>query len=204
MQQAFLTRKFQFGEQPVVLALPDMDMLKSQWQQGVQPAEDFPFWAKLWPAALGVCTFLTRYPDYIKNKRVLELAAGLGLPSLVAARQAATVVSSDYAMDCLPYLQQSVLLNGLDNVQVRLIDWNKLPADLVVDTVILSDINYDPSVFPQLELLFTQLLQQGITIILSTPQRLMGKSFLMSFMPFCVFTETITADEQEISVFVYQ
>lgn len=204
MQQAFLTRKFQFGEQPVVLALPDMDMLKSQWQQGLQPAEDFPFWAKLWPAALGVCTFLTRYPDYIKNKRVLELAAGLGLPSLVAARQAASVVSSDYAMDCLPYLQQSVLLNGLDNVQVRLIDWNKLPADLVVDTVILSDINYDPSVFPQLELLFTQLLQQGITIILSTPQRLMGKPFLMSFMPFCVFTETITADEQEISVFVYQ
>lgn len=204
MQQAFLTRKFQFGEQPVVLALPDMDMLKSQWQQGLQPAEDFPFWAKLWPAALGVCTFLTRYPDYIKNKRVLELAAGLGLPSLVAARQAATVVSSDYAMDCLPYLQQSVLLNGLDNVQVRLIDWNKLPADLVVDTVILSDINYDPSVFPQLELLFTQLLQQGITIILSTPQRLMGKPFLISFMPFCVFTETITADEQEISVFVYQ
>ena len=204
MQQAFLTRKFQFGEQPVVLALPDMDMLKSQWQQGLQPAEDFPFWAKLWPAALGVCTFLTRYPDYIKNKRVLELAAGLGLPSLVAARQAASVVSSDYAVDCLPYLQQSVLLNGLDNVQVRLIDWNKLPADLVVDTVILSDINYDPSVFPQLELLFNQLLQQGITIILSTPQRLMGKPFLMSFMPFCVFTETITADEQEISVFVYQ
>lgn len=204
MQQAFLTRKFQFGEQPVVLALPDMDMLKSQWQQGLQPAEEFPFWAKLWPAALGVCTFLTRYPDYIKNKRVLELAAGLGLPSLVAARQAATVVSSDYAMDCLPYLQQSVLLNGLDNVQVRLIDWNKLPADLVVDTVILSDINYDPSVFPQLEFLFNQLLQQGITIILSTPQRLMGKPFLMSFMPFCVFTETITADEQEISVFVYQ
>ncbi|MFD2921002.1 class I SAM-dependent methyltransferase [Terrimonas rubra] len=204
MQQAFLTRKFQFGEQSVVLALPDMDMLKTQWQQGLQPAEDFPFWAKLWPAALGVCTFLTRYPDYIKNKRVLELAAGLGLPSLVAARQAATVVSSDYAMDCLPYLQQSVLLNGLDNVQVRLIDWNKLPADLVVDTVILSDINYDPSVFPQLELLFNQLLQQGITIILSTPQRLMGKPFLMSFMPFCVFMETVTADEQEISVFVYQ
>ncbi len=204
MEQAFLTRSFQFGEQSVILALPDLDDLQSQWQQGLQPAQDFPFWAKLWPAALGVCTFLTRYPDFIKNKRVLELAAGLALPSLVAAQQAANVVSSDYATGCLPYIQKSVLLNGFDNISVRLIDWNKLPADLVFDTVILSDINYDPSVFPQLELLFTQLLQQGVTIILSTPQRLMGKPFLMSFMPFCVFTETVRAEEQEISVFVYK
>lgn len=204
MQQAFLTRSFQFGKQSVILALPDMDALKNQWQQGLQPEQDFPFWAKIWPAALGICTFLTSHQDYIKNKRVLELAAGLALPSLIAAQQATTVLSSDYAPDCLPYIQTSVLLNGFNNVSVRLIDWNKLPADLVFDTVILSDINYDPSVFPQLELLFNRLLQQGTTIILSTPQRLMGKPFLLSFMPFCVFTETVRVEEQEISVFVYK
>lgn len=204
MQQAFLTRYFQFGEQTVILSLPDIDALKNQWQQGLQPEQDFPFWAKIWPAALGVCSFLTSHPHYIKNKRVLELAAGLALPSLLAAQQATTVVSSDYAADCLPYIQTSVLLNGYKNVSVRLIDWNSLPADLVFDTVILSDINYDPSVFPQLEWLFNRLLQQGITIILSTPQRLMGKPFLLSFMPFCVFTETVRVEEQEISVFVYK
>lgn len=204
MAPSFVTETFRFGEQLVVLALPDIQALQRQWEHDLQPAGGFPYWAKVWPAALGLCRFIIQHPDYIKNKQVLELAAGLGLPSLIAAHHAAGVVCSDYAEDALFYINQSVLLNQLSNVSVKGIDWNKLPPDLSADTVLLSDINYDPAVFPELERLFKKLLGQGGAIILSTPQRLMAKPFIMAMMPFCIDQVTLPVAEQEISVFVYR
>lgn len=204
MTPSFVTETFRFGQQVVTLAQPDIEALHKQWERDLQPAEAFPYWAKVWPAALGLCGFITQYPHHVKNKQVLELAAGLGLPSFVAAQYATRVVCSDYAADCLFYLEQSVLLNQLSNVAVKGINWNKLPAGLSFDIVLMSDINYDPAVFPELESLFKNLLGQGITIILSTPQRLMAKPFIKAMMPFCIDQAAIPVAEQEISVFIYR
>jgi predicted nicotinamide N-methyase len=204
MISSFITEKFRFGEQSVTMALPCIQLLQKQWEQDLPPGGGFPYWAKVWPAALGLCEFITQYPNHVKNKKVLELAAGLGLPSLVTAKYATAVVCSDYAEDSLFYIKQSVLLNQRSNVSVACINWNKLPAGLSFDTVLMSDINYDPAVFPELESLFKKLLEQGRTIILSTPQRLMAKPFITAMMPFCIDQMAMPVAEQDISVFIYK
>ena len=41
-----------------------------------------PYWAELWPAGLALAHAL---PERLDGVRVVELGAGLGVPSLVAA-----------------------------------------------------------------------------------------------------------------------
>lgn len=48
--------------------------------------KDFPYWSKCWPSAIALSNFIAKNQALIQDKQVLELATGLGLPSLVAAR----------------------------------------------------------------------------------------------------------------------
>ena len=56
----------------------------------------FPYWSKVWPSAEALALFILQHPEYIAGKMVVELGAGLGLPSLVAAQMAASVLCTDY------------------------------------------------------------------------------------------------------------
>ena len=59
----------------------------------------------------------TRHPDIIRGKAVIELGAGAGLPSLVAAAiGAASVVVTDFPA---PSLLEAVRLNVNNNVELR-------------------------------------------------------------------------------------
>ncbi len=197
-------QEYLFGNKPVLLSVPINQQVEQYWLQNKLPQHQFPYWAKTWPAALGLCQFLVQNPAYITNKNILEIAAGLGLPSVLAAHYANHVLCSDYALDAMEYVKESATLNKLSNLETAIINWNNLPDNLSADTVLLSDINYEPEVFPQLTILFNKLLNAGKTIVLSTPQRLMAKPFIESIMLYSVLAESILVGEQYISVFVYQ
>ncbi len=197
-------KEYCFGNQPVLLSVPIIKQVEQYWLQSKLPQHQFPYWAKIWPAALGLCQFLVQNPAYITNKNILEIAAGLGLPSILAAHYGNKVVCSDYVADPLSYVQQSAKINQCTNVSTALIDWNNIPDNMDADIVLMSDVNYDQEVFPELEKLFHFLLKKGKTIILSTPQRLMAKSFITSMMPFCTDNTSVEAEGQEISIFIYR
>ncbi len=69
----------------IEIFVPDPDFIRTAWKES---ALDFPYWSRIWPAAYSLSSFLLERPELIKGKNVLELAAGLGLPSLVAAYSA--------------------------------------------------------------------------------------------------------------------
>lgn len=196
-------QEYNFGNQTVSLAVPIIKKVKEYWLQSKLPKHQFPYWAKIWPAALGLCQFLVQNPTYITNKNILEIAAGLGLPSVLAAQYANKVVCSDYVADPLSYVQQSAKINQNHNVSTAVIDWNNIPDNMDADVILMSDVNYDQEVFPELEKLFHFLLKNDKTIILSTPQRLMAKSFITSMMPFCTHNTSVEVEGQEISIFIY-
>lgn len=132
---------------------------------------------------------------------MLELAAGLGLPSLVAARYAKQVICSDYLPEPLSFVQMSATENGIRNIETRIINWHHIPADLLTDIVLLSDVNYDPASFDALDQLLSFFLEQDSLIILSTPQRIMAKPFIEKWMPFITIQEEfILEDEVRVSV----
>ncbi len=165
-----------------------------------------PYWAKVWPAALGLCSFLQHNLHYINQKKVAELAAGLGLPSIFAAEHAATVYCSDIEPAAVNLIQQSALHNKLNNVHCTVASWEKWDAAAIPDVVLLSDVNYEPEIFEGLLKVIEFYLQHNCTVILSTPQRLMAKPFIEQILKYCLKQEEIVVAEGKmktaVSVFV--
>lgn len=137
-----------------------------------------PYWAKVWPAAIGLCDFLERNKQLTRNKNILELAAGLGLPGIFVAQYAGHVTISDIEPAAVELARQSAFHNHLKNVDCRLIDWNNLEEVQIPEVLLLSDINYEPAQFELITEMIHYFLNKGAVIILSTPQRLMAKTFI--------------------------
>ena len=143
------------------------------------------YWTKVWPSAIGLCIFLQNNLHYIKNKKVLELAAGPGLPGIFCAAYARQVCISDIEPQAVVLIHRSAMHHQLENVNCSVIDWNDLKDVPLPEVLLLSDINYEPSQFEQLLSVIRFFLDNGCTIILSTPQRLMAKSFINQLLLFC-------------------
>jgi predicted nicotinamide N-methyase len=178
---------FTFSGEQIELFVPSASFIQERYllekAAGNEPL--FPYWAQVWPAAKALCEIIAAQPELVKDKNVLELAAGIGLPSLLAARFANDIVSSDYIQDALDVMQRSVIHNNLHNIQTALIDWNHLPVGIKPDVLLLSDINYDPSSFEILFAVLRRFIEQGATILLSTPQRIAGRAFMERMQPWC-------------------
>ncbi len=187
------------------LFVPEPEAVRKTYLQG---GTGFPYWSQVWPAAQGLGAFLLQHRQYIQNKHVAELAAGLGLPSLVAARYARTVRCSDYVAEAVHVVHRSAAHHRLHNFSAERLDWRALPQTLDVDVLLLSDINYEPEAFALQWELVHRFLQKGTTVILSTPQRLMAREFITPLLLWCRHqTEIVvphTGKEVPISVLVLQ
>jgi predicted nicotinamide N-methyase len=175
-------QQFAVDESLMELFVPDAGAVKKAWQSGDIP---FPYWSQVWPSAKALATFLVQQPSFVRDKTVLELGAGLGLPSLVAARFAAQVRCTDYAPEAVDIAAASAAEAGLKNMTASVLDWQHLPPGLHADVLLLSDINYVPEAFAQLSFVIAGFLSQGTTVLLSTPQRLMAKDFLVPLLADC-------------------
>lgn len=200
-------QSFQFGDYQFNVFVPDSLALQEAFTKQVQqePSTPAPYWAQVWPSAYALCEFIASQPHWLQNKKVLELAAGLGLPSLLAAQLSRQVTCSDYIPEAVELMQKSIHENKLANINARLIDWNHLPDDLTVDVLLLSDINYEPKAFETLFNVIVTFLEKGTTIILSTPQRLMAKPFIDRLLPYSKLwvEQTITAVTPSVNCSVY-
>jgi methyltransferase-like protein 23 len=193
---------YQWGNHQLELYVPQPDYIQQTYRQSKATAAGtpFPYWAQVWPAAWAMGAFLWQHPHYIQNKTVLELAAGLGLPSLIAARFASHVCCSDYLPEAVSVMQASVDYNQLQNVQCRSLNWHFLPHDLAADVLLLSDINYEPDEFETLYQVLMNFLNKGTTILLSTPQRLMAKPFIDRLMPYCIYQQEVAVPHLQQTV----
>jgi len=157
------------------------------------------YWAQPWPAAIGLCHFLQQHSHFIKDKNVLELAAGVGLAGLYAAKSAKQVHITDIEPQAMEYIQQSAAHNQLHNVTCAFMDWKDAVQLPLPEVVLLSDVNYAPALFEELEKLIIHFIQNKVTVILSTPQRLVAKEFINRLLPYC----KERGDEEGVSVFVF-
>lgn len=197
-----VSQQIQHLERPgytIDLFVPNAQEVQDNYlqQKLVQTDLPFPHWTRLWPSALAMGDFIHEHPELVQDQKVLELAAGLGLPSFVAARYAQAVCCSDYLEEAVTTMDKSVRHLQLANVTCELLDWNQLPAGLTADVLLLSDINYDPDQFARLYEVLQRFLKQGTLILLTTPQRLLAKPFIEKLLPFC-------RQQQEIPVYHLQ
>ena len=199
---------FRFGEYQFNAFVPEPLALQQTFAKQVEtdPSVQAPYWGQVWAAAYALCHFIATEPEYIQAKKIIELAAGLGLPSLLAAQIADSVICSDISADAVEIMQRSIQQNELNNCKAMVLDWNNLPSDLSADVILLSDINYEPKEFESLYKVIHQFILKGCTIILSTPQRLMAKPFIERLEKFIIHRITVTITElqpaTDCSVFV--
>ena len=79
------------SSEPVAVGGVSLDLLRPSSPEELLSEEAFaddeflPYWAELWPAARALAAALPEVPGL----RVIELGAGLGVPSLVAASSVA-------------------------------------------------------------------------------------------------------------------
>jgi predicted nicotinamide N-methyase len=188
--------------------IPDYEQVKEVYTSllDLDPNTPFPFWAKLWPSTLALLDVLEAHPHLIQNKHVLEIGAGIGLPSLMMADHAKSIQVSDYNLEAVELLQKNIEHLKLQNVQAIRLDWNAIPEYMNPEVILLSDVNYDPTQFDVLISLIEKFIHQGSTIILSTPQRIMASPFVQKLESFIIERYETLVDEngipKEISILV--
>jgi predicted nicotinamide N-methyase len=99
--------------------------------------EFLPYWAELWPSGLALARAL---PPRLDGMAVLELGAGLGVPSLVAAARGAEVTAIDWAADSVELLARNASRNGLALRSLHA-DWRRFAGSF--ELVLGADLLYE-------------------------------------------------------------
>lgn len=121
--------------------------------------QNMPYWAFAWACGRAMADWMQAHPEYIKNKRVLDLGTGSGLVAIKAASLGAKRV---YISDLDSYAHQAAHFNAELNQQT-LYDWQQEPVDILLS----SDLLYDISSHPDLQKLVTNIPE---VLIAETPK----------------------------------
>ncbi|MBU0483718.1 MAG: methyltransferase domain-containing protein [Proteobacteria bacterium] len=166
---------------------------------------DFPFWVRLWESAIILSDVIASLPGG-KETKLLELGAGLGAPGLFAAAHGYQVTLSDYEPHILDFQRVSAAVNGLNNIEFRIIDWNKPPKLPLYDKIIGAEILFRKDFFAPLLKIFRKFLAPGGEIYLAHDVRrkslpaflnLAEKYFEIAFS-----TRKIKDEDSEITIIV--
>ena len=126
----------------------------------------------------------------------------------MSAKYASHICCSDYAPAAIALLEKNIANNQLSNISSALINWQAIPESVAAEVLLLSDINYNPTDFETVYLMLEQFIQQGTTILLSTPQRLVAKDFIAKLLPWCLLNKeqkiTFNHESVLINIFVLQ
>jgi len=113
----------------------------------------------------------------LRGKRVLELGAGLGLPSLAAAIRGADVLATDWADDAVSLLRDNAARNAiaLRAERVRWDEPDQVLHEAPWELVLCADVLYEQRNAEQLLELLPRL---GGDLLLSEPGRPFAHGFL--------------------------
>jgi predicted nicotinamide N-methyase len=162
----------------VLLRPPSADELIDE--DAFDEDEFLPYWAELWPSGVALAGHVATLD--LGGRRVLELGAGLGLPSLSAALRGADVLATDWADDAVELLRANAERNGIA-LRAERVRWDE-PAPLLAgapwDLVLGADLLYEARNAEQLRALLPRLTHEAL---LADPGRPFAKALLAGAEP---------------------
>ena len=144
-----------------------------EFLDGKDPFSDvseFPFWVKLWEAAMVLSYALASLPDP-KGQTLLEIGAGLGAPGITAAACGFDVTLTDYEDIIMDFQKVSVAASGLSNVHCAHLDWLQPPEMQPFDILTAAEVLFREEFFDPLLEVFRKYLKPGGTIYLAHDAR---------------------------------
>jgi predicted nicotinamide N-methyase len=131
-----------------------------------------PYWADLWPSARALAAHLLERDD-LAGARVLELACGVGLPSVAALLQGADVTASDVAPVAVRIAARNARRCGRRRLTPLVVDLLDPPAELLelaaFDVVLAADVLYRPELGRGLAALLPHVVAHGGEAIVVHP-----------------------------------
>ncbi len=185
----------------LTLHIPDPDVVKNMYEMEMlnDPKIPFPYWTRIWPAAKGLAAYLLEAPEWIKGKAVLEMGAGIGVPSFAVAHLTGRSIVSDNDPDAVELVRQNIKQLELSHIRAEQIDWNRAAILENVETLLLSDINYDPNQFKSLISMIEGYKAQGTDIIITSPIRMSTGPFYEALTKFIPRTFVRSVDGADIA-----
>jgi len=155
-----------------VLHVPDQDDL---WHEAID-LDRPPYWATLWPAALGLARWLAdgaALGTGLPPAPTLEIGCGVGLPGVVAAWLGSPVTQTDYETRALRLAMANADAAGLpvDAIEYRVADWRAWPLATRFPRMIAADVLYEAALHPALRDVLDAALLGGGEALLADPGR---------------------------------
>lgn len=176
---ANLRQNYQVSLEPLTVRDQQLQILQVDDLEGLLGGRDpftdiesFPFWVKLWEAAVVLADFMASQPPQADG-RVLELGAGLGVPGLAAAAAGHRVTLSDFEEHILDFQRVSAAASEVDQrVEHLLLDWLEPPELPQYSMIIGAEILFREEFFqPLLRLLRHNLAPGGVVYLAHDIQR---------------------------------
>jgi predicted nicotinamide N-methyase len=161
----------------------DLDTLWDQLGQGeFGDDERIPYWAELWPAAVGMARWLCSHADALRGRAVLEAGCGLGLSAVTAATLGARMVCFDYEPEAVRHARRNLSVNGVAAAAV-VMDWRRPSvAPGAFDLALGADILYEKRFVAPLAGLFAHALAPGGRVWLAEPEREVSNPAMYRFL----------------------
>lgn len=134
--------------------------------------DKLPYGVTLWASGIALAHEVSSRADTFRDKRVLELGAGTGLPGIVAASYGARVVQTDRNELAMSVCRRNLKLNDIETIEQRLVDWTNWSDAEQYDWILGSDILYGEEMHLHLRRIFeSNIVPITGRILLSDPFR---------------------------------
>ncbi|NTW69213.1 MAG: methyltransferase domain-containing protein [Chlorobiaceae bacterium] len=138
--------------------------------------EQMPYWAEIWPSAITLSTFIADELS-LEGKRIIEIGAGVGMASVVAAWKGASVLATDYSVEALRFIRYNALKNRVE-IDADRLDWRLVQCSEKFDLLFAADVLYERVNLLPIVYAIDKLLKPGGAAYISDPRRRLAEQFL--------------------------
>ena len=168
--------------------------------------QEFPLWAKIWPASWVLAGYLAEMP-VAAEKNFLEIGGGTGLVSIVAAAFGHRIIMTEYNPDALQFARANALINECPQLKIQQLDWNHPRLAGQFDYIVASEVSYRAEDIQPLLMLFKNSLKTGGEVILAGEMRKLSKDFyqtLETLFDIRVHKKILRSDSEEVNIFLFR
>ena len=182
-------------------------LLPSDLSRFINPAdimEDFPMWAKIWPASWVLAGYLADIP-VSEDKHFLEIGGGVGLVSIVAASCGHHITMTEYNPDALQFARANARINQCPGLNIQKLDWNHPRLAGRFDYIVASEVSYKKEFIKPLVTLFKNCLATDGQVLLAGEMRKLSKDYykaLETVFDIRVLKKNLRSDNEELAIFI--